>query len=226
MHSLKWPWERQHRMGIPTDYKDVVKYVKEWKIDIIHTHTSIVLGYVGNIIADLHNIPNVTTYHTMMVEYMHYVPFIEPLLKVYIKGENKRFCNKNRAVIAPSIKIKKLLLDYGVTVPVEVVPNGVDLAPFKHEYQAAEIEDFGSEYGIGRDDKLIIFVGRLGEEKSIDKIMENLSKTERLCQNPRSWRQGPFYRIPEVAVRNLSCLSQQRYVHNSIPHRDFWAGDP
>ena len=177
MHSLKWPWERQHRMGIPTDYKDVVKYVKEWKIDIIHTHTSIVLGYVGNIIADLHNIPNVTTYHTMMVEYMHYVPFIEPLLKVYIKGENKRFCNKNRAVIAPSIKIKKLLLDYGVTVPVEVVPNGVDLAPFKHEYPAAEIEDFRSEYGIGRDDKLIIFVGRLGEEKSIDKLLENFSKT-------------------------------------------------
>ncbi len=174
--SLRFPWEKQHRIGLPTNFKELIQIVKSLDIDIVHSHTSLIVGYLsGMVISNLH-IPAVTTYHTMMEEYVHYIPFMEPILRVYIRGQDRRFCDKNRAVIAPSIKIKKLLLSYGVSSHIEVIPNGVDLAPFMKEVDIDEIRSFRNKYKIGENEKVLIFVGRLGEEKSIDKLIENFAR--------------------------------------------------
>ena len=174
--SLKFPWEKQHRIGLPTNFKELIKIVKNLEIDIIHSHTSLIVGYLASYVLTNLHIPGVTTYHTMMEEYVHYIPFMEPILRVYIRVQDRRFCDKNRAVIAPSIKIKKLLLSYGVSSHIEVIPNGVDLTPFKRSFDREEKRAFRKKYKIKDDDKVLIFVGRLGEEKSIDKLIENFAR--------------------------------------------------
>ena len=174
--SVKFPWEKDQRIGFPVDYKKIVRDVSAKEIDIIHTHTPVIVGYVAGFVARSLKIPGINTYHTMMEEYVHYIPFMEPLLRVYMKGETRRFCNHYRAVIAPSEKIKKLLLGYGVTAPIEVIPNGVKLEPFQKDFSRQEITEFRKRFGIPPERRIFVFVGRLGEEKSIDKLLENLER--------------------------------------------------
>ncbi len=174
--SLRFPWEKQHRIGLPTNYRELIQIITNLKIDLIHSHTSIIVGYLANLVTSKLGLPGVTTYHTMMEEYVHYIPFMEPILRVYIRKQDKRFCDRNRAVIAPSIKIKKLLETYGVTSHIEVIPNGVDLTPFKREISEEERRNFRNRYNIGEEDPVMIFVGRMGGEKSIDKLIENFAR--------------------------------------------------
>ena len=79
-------------------------------------------------------------------------------------------------MIAPSIKIKKLLETYGVSSHIEVIPNGVDLTPFRREISEEERRNFRNRYNIGEEDPVMIFVGRMGGEKSIDKLIENFAR--------------------------------------------------
>ena len=175
-YSLRFPQEKQHRIGLPFDYKEIISHMNKWKIDLIHTHSLVVLGYTGNIVAKYFKIPNVTTYHTLMVEYAHYVPVITGIIRKFLKSESKNFCNRNRAVIAPSIKTKNILRSYGVTVPIEVIPNGIDIEKVQHKFTDEEKKNFKLRFGIKENDKVLIFVGRLGQEKSIDVLFENISK--------------------------------------------------
>lgn len=181
--SLKFPWEKQHRIGLPTNYRELLQIMKNLHIDIIHSHTSIIVGHLSNIVASNLKLPSVTTYHTMMEEYVHYIPLMEPILKVYIRKQDKRFCDKHNAVIAPSIKIKKLLLSYGVSTHIEVIPNGIELAAFRKEIAPQDKKAFRAQYKIGENDMVMIFVGRLGDEKSIDKLIENFAKVNAKIPN-------------------------------------------
>jgi 1,2-diacylglycerol 3-alpha-glucosyltransferase len=174
--SLKFPWEKQHRIGLPTNYRELIQIIKDLRIDIIHSHSSIIVGYLANLVAASTKTPAVTTYHTMMEEYVHYIPFMEPILKVYIRMQDRRFCDKNRAVIAPSIKIRKLLQSYNISSHIEVIPNGVDLTPFARETGYDERCAFRKRYDIGENEPVMIFIGRMGGEKSIDKLIENFAR--------------------------------------------------
>ncbi|HAA84900.1 MAG TPA: glycosyltransferase family 4 protein [Kosmotogaceae bacterium] len=181
--SVKFPWEKDQRIGFPVDYKKIVKDVSAKEIDIIHAHTPVIVGYVARFVAKSLKIPCVNTYHTMMEEYVHYIPFMEPLLRVYMRGETKRFCNHYSVVIVPSEKIKKLLLGYGVTAPIEVIPNGVKLEPFHKEFSKQEVTEFWKRFDIPPERRIFIFVGRLGKEKSIDKLLENMERLLRVKEN-------------------------------------------
>ena len=65
---------------------------------------------------------------------------------------------------------------YGVTVPIEVIPNGIDIEKVQHKFTEEEKKNFKLRFGIKESDKVLIFVGRLGQEKSIDVLFENVSK--------------------------------------------------
>jgi 1,2-diacylglycerol 3-alpha-glucosyltransferase len=174
--SFPFPWERQHRVVIPTVYFDVEKTLEKLQIDLIHSHTMLVMGYIGNIIAERKSIPSVTTYHTIMEDYVHYIPFFNSVLREFVIDLSRRFCNKNKAVIVPSRKVEKLLRDYGVSTDIEVIPNGIDLTPFENKISEEKIQEFRERFNIPSNAKVLIFVGRLGKEKSVDAIVENFSR--------------------------------------------------
>jgi glycosyltransferase involved in cell wall biosynthesis len=54
----------------------------------------------------------------------------------------------------------------GVTSPIEVVPNGVELERYQHV-----CEDCRLEFGFSPQDILLIYSGRLGPEKSVDFLL-------------------------------------------------------
>jgi len=83
----------------------------------------------------------------------------ETFLKTYLP----EFCQEVDYVIAPSPGMKKVLEQFGVDVPIEVVPNGVDIKP----YQQVSDPIQRSELGFSQDDILLVYSGRLGPEKNL-----------------------------------------------------------
>lgn len=149
--------------------------VKRVQLDVIHTQTEFSLGLFGKMMALRLGIPVVHTYHTMYKDYTHYVTkghftkfsqdIVRMLTKNYLAG-----C---RLVVAPTEKVASLLSSYGVNRPIRVVPSGVKLDRFM---EAARDPHSGlrirQEFGISADTPLLVFIGRIAKEKSIDMILD------------------------------------------------------
>jgi len=74
-------------------------------------------------------------------------------------------------VIAPTESVRQVLLDFGVRRPIEVIPNGVDLQPFINPTQPLD----KCELGIPESAVLLIYVGRLSEEKNLVTLFNQFS---------------------------------------------------
>ncbi|AKI98020.1 glycosyltransferase family 4 protein [Kosmotoga pacifica] len=181
--SYQFPWEKQHRVASPMVFREAEEKVLELKVDLIHTHTMIVMGYIGNIIAGRRGIPSINTYHTLMEDYVHYIPFFNNFLKELVIDQTKRFCNKHNAVIVPSEKVKKLLKNYGVSTEIEVIPNGIELNHFGKRCSEQEKQSFRTRWGIPKDAAVMVFVGRLGKEKGVEFLIDNFAKIEKKYPN-------------------------------------------
>jgi 1,2-diacylglycerol 3-alpha-glucosyltransferase len=174
--SIKFFWEPNLRLAFPY-YFAPLKKAKKWKLDLVHSHTPFTLGKIAHFIAKKMKIPEIHTYHTMYEEYANiYLPLPTQFLKFYAKSESKRFCDRTTAVVAPSKKIKKVLLGYDIKKPIVVLPNGINLDPFLyHKPSKSEIEAFKERWGL-LGYKTIIFVGRMADEKNIDVLLMNFKK--------------------------------------------------
>jgi len=143
----------------------------------------IVMGYIGNIIAGRHGIPSVNTYHTLMEDYVHYIPFFNNFLKELVVDQTRRFCDKHSAIIVPSSKVKNLLRNYGVSSEIVVIPNGIELEHFETPFSREEKEAFRKRWNIPSDATIMIFVGRLGKEKGVEYLVDNLAKVSQKHPN-------------------------------------------
>ncbi len=153
------------------------KIVKQLNLDIIHTQTEFSLGLFGKFLSKKLRIPIVHTYHTMYEDYVHYISkgTLSKFTPKVAKELSRLFCNRCDAVIAPTTKVEEVLREYGVKEHIEVIPTGINLEPFKKaNYAPEEILDAKKQYGIADTDSVILFVGRLAKEKSIDVIIREM----------------------------------------------------
>jgi 1,2-diacylglycerol 3-alpha-glucosyltransferase len=138
--------------------------------DIIHAHTPFALGLFGKYIANKNKIPIVYTHHTQYPEYAKFYlkegfisPYIAQIITVW-------FSNISDAVIAPSLKIKNILLENGVKKDIYILPTGINTKIFKKsEEDKIKIKKL---LKIPKEKKILLFVGRIGKEKNIDFLIE------------------------------------------------------
>jgi glycosyltransferase involved in cell wall biosynthesis len=109
----------------------------------------------------------VFTYHTRYDKYAHYVPLPRHLVAAAAVGLSTRFAAGADAVIAPSALIRNELTARGVRTPIDVVPTGVDLAQFAPGDPIAARRALG----LGADERVLLYVGRLDREKSVGRIL-------------------------------------------------------
>lgn len=138
------------------------------ELDIVHTHGPFSLGLLGLRVAKKHGIPKVSTFHTLLPEYVSYLTnsgkeYLEKMAWNYIRLYYNRF----DAVITPSNTMKKILKHYRVKKPVEVIPNGIDTEFFK----PFDKEKARKKLGLGGE-KIFLYLGRLGLEKNIDVVIK------------------------------------------------------
>ncbi len=77
------------------------------------------------------------------------------------------------AVIALSRKMQLQLNGWGSTAPTTLLPTGVDPLP---EATPTAIKDFKKKYGIAKNDRVILYAGRISREKNLDLLLEAFTK--------------------------------------------------
>ncbi|EHJ01093.1 glycosyl transferase group 1 [Clostridium sp. DL-VIII] len=149
----------------------LIKKIIKWKPDVVHSQTEFSMMLVSKYISRKLNIPHIHTYHTMYENYLNY------LFKGKIINRNacakiiKVLLNSLDSIIAPTEKTRDTLVSYGVKKPIYVVPTGIDLSRFKQELSLEEKQKIMSELNINRQDRIIAYIGRIGEEKNISELI-------------------------------------------------------
>ena len=172
MASVPFIFLKDHRVGIMYSNKAVHK-IKRLKLDLILSQTEFSMGIFARMMAKRLEIPIIHTYHTVYEDYMHYVSKGIELSPRIARKYSKSFCNHVDGVVAPTKKTEKLLKSYGVQKPIRIIPTGIDFTPFKPEhYIPSEVAHLKEVFHIQLEDPIILFVGRVAKEKSIDVLIK------------------------------------------------------
>ena len=174
--------------GIPTGIYDyrltgiypirAIKTIKRWNLDVIHTHTEFGIGTFARIIAKQLNIPLVHTYHTMYEDYVHYITkgYFNDTSKKIVEHLTKFYCDKTaKELIVPTKKAYDLFTEkYKVEKNVHIIPTGIEIEKFyKENININKLNKLKQELNINKDDFIILYIGRLGEEKNVEFLIDN-----------------------------------------------------
>lgn len=154
-------------LAIPFSFK-IFNMIPQLNLDIIHTHHPFILGEVGARFAKKLNIPLVYTFHTQFEQYAHYIPLNQELVKKVARESVTSYTTKCDTVICPSTSILSLLDEYGITAPVQFIPNAINIESFQNPDPKPVFE----KYNINPDDKLLVYVGRIGLEKNLEFMLK------------------------------------------------------
>ncbi len=139
--------------------------LEKFQPDLIHVVNPAILGLGGLYYAKTMKIPLVASYHTHLPQYLqHYgLGMLEPLLWELLKGAH----NQADLNLCTSTAMVKELRSHGIE-RVDLWQRGVDTELFQPELASPEMRDRLSQ---GHPESpLLLYVGRLGAEKEIDRI--------------------------------------------------------
>jgi 1,2-diacylglycerol 3-alpha-glucosyltransferase len=166
--------------GIPKDPEDrrmrwgalnrVLSSIPQGHVDLVHIQTPFVAHYAGARFARRTGIPCVATYHTFFEEYLHhYVPVLPRRIGRFMARHFTRSqCADVQALIAPSDPMRDVLLEYGVSTPIHVLPTGLPADRFI----PGNAERFRAQSQIPAGRPLVTYVGRVAHEKNIEFLVK------------------------------------------------------
>jgi len=153
-------------MPIPLS-RTLRRRIRALELDVFHAHHPFLLGPMARAMARQARRPFVFTYHTHYEKYAHYVPLTRRLVEALAIRVSTGFAASADSVIAPSQAVRDTLRARGVTTPITIVPTGVDVERFRPGDRIAA----RAALGVPGDDPLLLYVGRLDREKSVDRIV-------------------------------------------------------
>ena len=174
--------------GVPladTGFYLSLRYKTEHKkllqtMDVVHVHHPFLSGRLAISYCRTAHIPIVYTNHTRFDLYAQARMPLMPeevshgLLHAYMPD----FCEEMDLVISPSPGMEKVLRQYGVESPIEVVPNGVDLTRFHNAKPLSR-----SEFGFTDDDLLLVYAGRIAPEKNLEFLLQAFAGVSQVVPN-------------------------------------------
>ncbi|MEN3007939.1 glycosyltransferase family 4 protein [Pseudothermotoga sp.] len=163
LKSSQFKYESNHVIPLDGRLLPVLDFVRNKAVEVIHSHAPFALGLRALAAQKYLKLPHVHTYHTLLVEYRHYIP--KPLTpsKESVAEFSAWFCNMVNHIIAPTENIKQELVHYGIVKPIHVIPTGIDVDSF----EKSPSFDVRHRHGISKNTKLLLYVGRLAKEKNV-----------------------------------------------------------
>lgn len=148
---------------------------KELQLDLIHTHTEFGTGILGKMVGKKLKIPVIHTYHTMYEDYLHYVAKGKVLRPSHVKYFSRLFVNHSTGVVCPSERVIKTLRNYGVSIPMRIIPTGIEIDKFKRPDITSEmIQEIRQQVNIAPDQIMLLSLSRLSYEKNIQAILDGM----------------------------------------------------
>lgn len=196
---------------------EATKVAREVKLDIVHAQTEFALGMIGKYVAHQLKIPAIHTYHTMYEDYLHYVLNGHLLRPYHVKQFTNVYLKNMDGVIAPSERVEKLLKRYKVTIPMKVIPTGVDIESLNQPIT----NDVRHDLGIEPDAQVLLTLSRIAGEKKINRILNVLP--EIVDEFPKACLviagDGPDLEVLQEQVERLT-LEDNVIFAGDVPHED------
>jgi 1,2-diacylglycerol 3-alpha-glucosyltransferase len=192
LRSQKLNCYPQYRYRIIPPYRPVLKILKDFKPDVVHTQTSLSLGAAGEWAARKMHVPMVSTFHTDMEEFVAEIVknghidinvlarkllLSWPGRKLTLKMVEKvsypaiySYFGASDAVTSPSDAVTNLMVSRGVKESkIHKVPNFIERDPAS--ISAGEFRNRWDVEGF-----MVLHVGRLSWEKRIHKILQTAKR--------------------------------------------------
>lgn len=138
--------------------------IKAFRPDLIHSHHPFLLGDSALRMASQWSLPLVFTHHTRYEMYAHYLRRDSAWLKRFIIEWVTAYAQCCDAVIAPGTRLAQILMAQDASLPVEVIPTGIDLRRFA----GGDRKRARQSMGIPPDVPVVGHLGRLAKEKNLD----------------------------------------------------------
>ena len=166
----------ERRIGLVYHPKIAMR-IHKMKLDIIHTNTEFAIGVFGRIMAHELFVPVVHTYHTIYEDYTHYIKkYIssEKRAKQFARMYSKFSVRGAEELIVPTEKVAELMRRYKVKPDINVIPTGIDLTKFQDWDSEQQKLKLKTSLGVPKDNKVVLYLGRVSEEKNIEEVMDYL----------------------------------------------------
>jgi len=164
-------FEKLIRLAMPKK-KEIEKILIEEKIDLVHIMIPAFAAFSSIKSARKNNIKIVSHSHTQPENILLHLP-------TYLRGKLMinliywyltRLYNKTDTTVCPSKFAERILKTHKPELKTKVISNGVDLSQFNK----IKSNTFIKKYNVPKNSKLILFVGRLHPEKSVDTLIKSM----------------------------------------------------
>lgn len=162
--SITWPGQKNYPLAMPFFTNSITEKIEKLDLDIIHAQHLFTMGKLGLRIARRLQIPIVYTYHTLITEYVHYLPLPAKFGKHILTSMSRNFCNSCDQIITPSPSMSKILKGYGVKTPIESIPTGIDIDTLKNKFPEKFIR---AKWDIPENRKILLYLSRVAKEKNL-----------------------------------------------------------
>lgn len=176
LHSFVNPVRKDHHISL-FPYRKMSAIIEEIDPDVLHTHDPLNIGYYTGRIGKKLDIATIATVHALpefLSSYFTDKLGINKLIENFAWWAGNRAATKCDLVITPSHWAANSILKRNPTLAAKVISNGVDTELFKPSISTIEKESFKDKLNISKEEKIIIYVGRLDKEKNLDVLIESL----------------------------------------------------
>ena len=206
--ALETPIAKDYPLALPPFYGQLREF-RQVEFDLVHTHTPITVGFVGLRSAESHDIPIVSTYHTLYDKYQHYIPLMpKRYLRYKVAKHTNYYYNRANQIITPSEAAAKWLHRHSVYKPITVIPTGV---PNPKTFNQEETR---RKLGIRPQDRVILYVGRIALEKNVGLLIEMAQIAMKRDPQLRLWLvgDGPAKETFRKQARELGIGDRVKFV--------------
>jgi glycosyltransferase involved in cell wall biosynthesis len=164
--AIGTPWAPNYPIPYPPFYRKLLEFRRN-RYDLVHTHTPFVTGLVGLRWAESHELPIVSTYHTLYDRYAHYLALApKRYVRFRIAKHTNFYYNRVDHVVTPSEAALKWLRRHSIASPITVIPTGIRGRGFHNRSEVRQ------ELGITPEQRVMLYVGRLAREKNLPLLFE------------------------------------------------------
>lgn len=197
----------QARVAVSLGGDEVEKLI-QWRPQIIHSQCEFSTFLFAKKIARELNIPVVHTYHTVYEDYTHYFSPVKKWGRAAVSAFTRKVLSHTQCVIVPTEKVRNILLRYGVTQQIQVIPTGIDMKKYSRMLTPEERMNLRLKLGIPVQAGVAVFVGRLAQEKNLEEIISMISMAK--LENFRLLivGDGPHRQALEEAVERFGVRNQ------------------
>jgi glycosyltransferase involved in cell wall biosynthesis len=160
--SVPIPGRSEYQLGVSLSPR-VRRDLAEFNPNLVHVAAPDIVAHRAVTWAKGRGIPVVSSVHTRFDTYLQYygIQFLEPV----VRAITRRYYRRCDAIVAPAESTAAILRAQRMNKDISLWARGVDRAQFNPERRSVE---WRRAHGIGDDETVVSFLGRLVLEKGLD----------------------------------------------------------